>query len=229
MLIGLVLPCVAFSQAPQQPLLSVGFRTYFWRVVSSKPPVVADNDAVLPDYVAPTVGYLDPERGFTDMKVAEGQISPRYRYRGPNPITFVSGEGGEVLGTVSLDPSMHQALLIFFPGGKNGESYRILPIEVSPEKINRGQALVINLCQDPVAVEMGSNQMLLNRGQSQSIRLSDAKNRRLPVRLAIKNDDGKWKKKIDEDLIIDPKGRLIFLLHEPRNNQFRIVTLNADI
>ncbi|QYY35214.1 hypothetical protein [Ruficoccus sp. ZRK36] len=183
----------------------------------------------MPDYVPPTIGYVNMEEGFREMDVVEGQISPRYTYRGPNPLTFTDKMGGSTLATINLKPSMRQVLLLFFPGGRNGEKYRILPIEASPEKINRGQALVINMCQKPVAVEMGSDQMLLERGQSGDVRLSQAKDRLLHVRLAVKNDNGQWKKKIDEDMLVDKNGRLIILLHEPRNNQYRITTLDASI
>ena len=67
--------------------------------------------------------------------------------------------------------------------------------------------------------------MLLNSGQSRMVNISRIQDYRLPVRLASQNQDSEWRKRMDEDLILNPASRVLLLLHEPREGQFRILTL----
>jgi hypothetical protein len=219
--LGSVSPLAA-QEAP--PPLSVDFQVYLWRA-SGAHPVQLDESGNLASYVPPTLAILKADGTTETLRVAEGRLSPEYHYQGPNPLTFVGSSAADLRGRVELRPGTRRVLLLLFPGRNAGDPYRILPVETSPDRLHSGQALVLNLTASPLALELGKDQMLLNSGQSRMVNISRIEDYRLPVRLAAQNQQNEWRKRMDEDLILNPASRVLLLLHEPREGQYRILTL----
>jgi hypothetical protein len=223
--VGLVYSLTAALSAQDTPAVSVDFQVYLMK----KPPVVPmsgnDRDLRIPAYVPPELAFLKPDGTTEAMKVSEGRLSPKYHYEGANPLTFVGNSADELRGQVELRPGTRRVLLLLFPGRNAGEPYHILPVETSEEKLRSGQAIVLNLTASPLALELGKDQMLLNSGQSRMVNISRIEDYRLPVRLAAQNQENEWRKRMDEDIILNPASRVLLLLHEPREGQFRILTL----
>lgn len=225
LIVGLAYSLTAGLSAQEAPEVSVDFQVYLMKTPPLVPVNKNDVDLRIPDYVPPKLAFLKADGSTETMKVAEGRLSPTYHYEGSNPLTFVGSSATDLQGRVQVRPGTRRVLLLFFPGRNEGQPYRILPVETSDDKFRSGQALVLNLTATPLALELGRDQMLLNSGQSRMVNISRIQDYRLPVRLASQNQDSEWRKRMDEDLILNPASRVLLLLHEPREGQYRILTL----
>jgi hypothetical protein len=109
-------------------------------------------------------------------------------------------------------------LLVFFP---DGESFKVMKITASPERIKGGDRFIINTTPNEVAIKLGDAEPVVIPSAKTGL-LSGPQTRRvvsLPVVINLKQD-GAWKLASTEDWPCDPRFRKYLIAYmSPRSRQ----------
>jgi hypothetical protein len=191
-------------------------------------------ESLMKSYVAPIIEYCPSGEGASArVDAAECRLSGEYVYTGPNQLVFFQESPSlnaqttrKTIGSVDLPPSFKRALLCFFPNQERG-GYNIFAIDPSLDKIRPGQALVKNVTPTPIACLFNDQQFMLAPGESTLAALGPASDFTAVLRIAASDDEGEWKEKYGERLVVAPQDSLIALIiNKPgRLDQLRILVV----
>lgn len=240
----------------ETPEVDISFQVYLWRELTSigdkeetgapassapvmeRQSVESDVDtpagAATRAYRMPHIYYFaDADAEPTRVNAAEGRLSRTYSYQGPNPLVFFHPRGEsdqlsrEIIGEVAIENGSGRFLLLFLPTAYRSGAYRILPLENSLDRVPTGSALIYNFTRGPLACRIGDQDFILAPGKYERIAIHRVENFTLPVYLAALNDQNEWHAIHRENVIVDPKSSLLFLIHRTQGyqDQLRILTL----
>ncbi len=213
----------------QEEVIPIHFQVYLWpggpnpnmEAAIREMDHQSMNDMIMPKYVPPTIQF-SPYNNAEKVKIeaAERRLSPSYQYFGNGPLTFfremVGFDGSShrvILGSVTIPQDYSRTLLLFFPNPDSSDTYRIIPIENSRQDVPPGNANIINLTQQTVACLFGEKRTLLESGAQEVVPVQPNERLSLLVRLGAESEDGEWRERHAQQLIINPDDSITALIY----------------
>lgn len=148
-------------------------------------------------------------------------------------LTFIDQTNHTPLASISLPSSIKKATLIFVnTSPKSGQTWKIFPIEDTPQKFPAGGTHVVNLHNDDIRFILGETQKSLKPQQSEGFEMPEKRDdfNMAPVVFQFKNKSDKWVNGKETSYRFLPGLRYLLIAYiDTRNNRPRVATFKDPI
>jgi hypothetical protein len=184
--------------------------------------------------VPPPLSHVVGEKGEVLVKLMRSRITePLECFAVDGKLRFLDQATSEPLAAVSIPSSVKKATLIFVNVNPKGKpSWKIFPVEDSPEKFPPGGTHVVNLHADDIRFKLGPVKELLKPQQSKGFEMPEERDdfNMAPVVFQFKNKRDEWVNGKETSYRFLPGMRYLLVAYiDSRSRRPRVMTFKDPI